>query len=102
MLLHGFHLWKSAYLSSDARLCQLHHAADPAAALDAVRRKRRHPGDADEAEGGDEAFLDSQGFGEAPPPGNGMLDGDAAAAGYETSDEDEEVCRLQLTYSGEQ
>ena len=63
--------------------------ADPAAASDAVRRKRRHPEDVEEAEGGDEAFLDAQGFGVAPPPGNGMLDDGAAAAGYETSDEEE-------------
>ena len=69
-------------------------AADPAAAPDAVRRKRRHPGDADEADEGDEAFLDCQGFGGAPPPGNGMLDGGAGATGYETSDDEEEVCIL--------
>lgn len=72
------------------------HCADTATAIaDAAKRKRRRAGDADEAAGGDEAFLDAQGFGDAPPLGNGLPDGGAAVAEFDSSDEEEVSTSLQ-------
>lgn len=63
---------------------------------DAAVRKRRRAGDSDEAAGGAKAFLDAQGFGEAPPSGNSMADGGALVADFDSSDEEEVRTRLSV------